>query len=266
MFSIIRSVPEAGIKTRPGLLSLRQAPLRVAVIDRDGAFLRALAERTDALGWTLIVHHGPVTGHALQTARPHAVLVDTSLLGPRWDDWLARHLVRVPDFGVAVCTERSTVHQRVRGLHLGVDDWITKPCHVDEVVARLQAIVRARRRASASRDRKPLRRGVLELNPAIQDAFVAGRKARLTRREFEICLYLAHRAGRVVERERLYAEVWGCEMACGSRSVDTLVRKIRNKLGRVSPGWRYIHTHKGVGYRFAIQRATGVKSRSHAGG
>jgi DNA-binding response OmpR family regulator len=234
--------------------------LRVTAIDRDDYFLRLLAERMRSLGWTLIVHRGPVTATALQGGRPHAVLVDIGLLGSRWDDWLAHHPVRVPDLGVVVCTERSTVSQRVRGLYIGADDWITKPCHVDEVVARLHAIVRARRWAGLVVDDRPLRRGVLELRPAVHDAFVSGRPAGLTGREFEILLHLSHRAGRVVSREQLYEEVWGYEMARGSRSVDTLVRKIRGKLARVSPGWQYIHTDKGAGYRFVLERTTSARS------
>jgi DNA-binding response OmpR family regulator len=238
--------------------------LRVATIDRDDEFVSLLADRVSGIGWTLMVHRGAVTATTLQGGRPHAVLVDVGLLGPRWDDWLARHARRIPNLGIVVCTGRSTVSQRVRGLHMGADDWITKPCHVDEVVARLHAIVRARHFRLARQ--APLRRGLLELRPDLHEAFVAHRSVGLTRREFEILMYLAHRAGRAVERERLYSEVWGYEMARGSRSVDTLVRKIRTKLSRVSPGWRYVHTHKGVGYRFAVKRVVGERSRQSGRG
>jgi DNA-binding response OmpR family regulator len=229
-------------------------PLRIAAIDRDVKFLNQLAGQARPLGWTLIVHQGPVTATTLQGGRPHAVLIDIGLLGPRWDDWLVRHPGRIPNLGVVVCTGRSTVSQRVRGLHMGADDWITKPCHIEEVIARLHAIVRAHRFRPVLDQTPPLRRGVLELRPDLHDALAARRPVGLTRREFEILLHLARHAGHVVERERLYSEVWGYTMARGSRSVDTLVRKIRNKLANVSPGWHYIHTEKGVGYSFAAKR------------
>jgi DNA-binding response OmpR family regulator len=228
-------------------------PLRIAVIDRDEQFLGQLARQARLLGWMLIVHQGPVTAATLQGGRPHAVLVDIGLLGPRWDDWLLRHPGRIPNLGVVICTGRSTVSQRVRGLHMGADDWITKPCHSEEVIARLHAIVRAHRFRPIL-DQAPLRRGVLELRPDLHDAFAARRPVGLTRREFEVLMHLARHTGRTVKRERLYGEVWGYRMAHGSRSVDTLVRKIRNKLARVSPGWNYIHTEKGVGYSFAAKR------------
>jgi DNA-binding response OmpR family regulator len=255
-----RGAASGGQGSQPAHTTLPVPPLRIAAIDRDEEFMRLLATQTRPLGWTLLVHRGPVTATTLLNGRPHAVLVDIGLLGPRWDDWLARHPGRVPNLGVIVCTGRSTVSQRVRGLHLGADDWITKPCYVEEVIARLHAIVRARSLPLAT-TQTPLRRGVLELRPDLHETFVARRPVGLTRREFEVLLHLAHHAGRVVERERLYSEVWGYQMAQGSRSIDTLVRKIRNKLASVSPGWRYIHTHKGVGYRFAVRRSSGMKSR-----
>ena len=72
----------------------------------------------------------------------------------------------------------------------------------------------------------------------------------LTRREFELLQVLAEASGRVIEREEIYQRVWGYAMAHGDRSVDVFVRKLRSKLHKQSPGWDYIHTHFGVGYRF----------------
>jgi DNA-binding winged helix-turn-helix (wHTH) protein len=79
----------------------------------------------------------------------------------------------------------------------------------------------------------------------------------LTRREFELIHLLAGATGQVLQREDIYQRVWGYAMAHGDRSVDVFVRKLRQKLERVSPSWRYIHTHFGVGYRFDAQPADG---------
>ena len=79
----------------------------------------------------------------------------------------------------------------------------------------------------------------------------------LTRREFELIELLAGAEGRVLEREEIYQRVWGYAMARGDRSVDVFVRKLRQKLEKASPGWRYIHTHFGVGYRFSPEPAVG---------
>ena len=89
-------------------------------------------------------------------------------------------------------------------------------------------------------------------------AFVGERSVDLTRREFELIQLLADAEGRVLEREEIYQRVWGYAMARGDRSVDVFVRKLRQKLEKASPGWRYIHTHFGVGYRFAPELADGV--------
>jgi DNA-binding response OmpR family regulator len=80
---------------------------------------------------------------------------------------------------------------------------------------------------------------------------VGGRSSDLTRREFELIRLLSDAAGQVLEREEIYQRVWGYAMAHGDRSVDVFVRKLRQKLERHSPGWKYIHTHFGIGYRFA---------------
>src|SRR6185295_8649565 len=86
-------------------------------------------------------------------------------------------------------------------------------------------------------------------------AFVGGRSLELTRREFELLHLLAEAKGNVLEREAIYQRVWGYSMAHGDRSVDVFVRKLRQKLERGSSSWRYIHTHFGIGYRFAPEAA-----------
>ncbi len=242
-------------------MALSPLPLRIATIDRDTAFLKALARSLEPLDGTLIVHSGAIPAERLTDGRPHAVLVDTAHLGPRWEDWLTRHPLRVPHLAVVVCTHRSTVEQRVRSLHAGVDDWVTKPCATEEVVARLEAIVRGYRLRSLTDEFRAARGGELELRPDLFEVHARGRPAGLTRREFEILFRLAREEGQALGRERLYRDVWGYEMARGSRSLDTAVRKIRAKLMEVSPGWRYVHTHRGYGYRFEAQRAPSVGAR-----
>jgi DNA-binding response OmpR family regulator len=238
---------------------LPPARLRIAAIDRDSRFLDILAEHVQRLDWTFLVHTGPVTGATLRGGHPHAVLVDIGLFGPHWDDWLARHPARIPELGVIVCTGQSSLGQRVRGLGVGADDWITKPCHPAEVIARLEAVVRRSHHGSLGDDPQALG-GELELRTSSYEAYVGGRPVRLTAREFEILLRLGRNRGKVVEREEIYRAVWGYEMARGDRSIDTFVRKIRSKLRAISPGWSYIHTDKGVGYRFDPERV----GRKHA--
>jgi DNA-binding response OmpR family regulator len=168
----------------------------------------------------------------------------------------------MPGLGVIVCTGPSSVAQRVRGLRLGADDWVTKPCHPEELIARIEAVVRRRKRSETRADRSAMVVGEVEIRSDQYQAFVNGDSIDLTRREFELIHLLAEASGQVLPREEIYQRVWGYAMVHGDRSVDVFVRKLRLKLERMSPGWRYIHTHFGVGYRFAAEPADGDEAAS----
>jgi DNA-binding response OmpR family regulator len=234
------------------------ATLRVAIIDRDSAFLTVLGKRLDAAGWQYRALSGPVPAEELVAMKINALLVDLSAL-PAEDAWpfLERVCGLMPGLGVIVSGNESTVAQRVRGLRLGADDWISKPCHPEEVMARIEAVVRRRRRATGETERGPLVIGELEIRSDQFQAFVSGRSVDLTRREFELLKTLADSEGTVIERGEIYRRVWGYEMAHGDRSVDVFIRKLRSKIQKHSPGWTYIHTHFGIGYRFQAEPADG---------
>jgi DNA-binding response OmpR family regulator len=224
--------------------------VRLAVIDNDSGFLRVLTRRFDTAGWEYRVHSSSVPPEELVAMKLNALVVDLGLLGPLGWEFLERVCGMLPDLAVIVCTQGSTVAQRVRGLRLGADDWIAKPSHPEEVMARIEAVVRRRRRSNRRDDVGPLIAGEIEIRADQFQAFVSGRSLELTRREFELVQVLAEASGRVIEREEIYQRVWGYAMAHGDRSVDVFVRKLRSKLQRHSPEWDYIHTHFGVGYRF----------------
>jgi DNA-binding response OmpR family regulator len=227
--------------------------LRVAVLDRDSGFIQVLSKRLDRLAWEHRLLAGPVPSEAVVSMRLSALIVDLAVLGPQAWEWLERLCGALPELGIVVCTGPSTVAQRVRGLRLGADDWITKPCHPEEVIARVQSVVRRRRRASTRAETKPLLAGEVEIRSDRFQAFVRGNSLDLTRREFELIELLAGGEGRVLEREEIYSRLWGYTMVRGDRSVDVFVRKLRQKLEKASPRWRYIHTHFGIGYRFAAE-------------
>lgn len=158
--------------------------------------------------------------------------------------------MRLPALAVIVCSGPSSVAQRVRGLRLGVDAWVTKPCHPEELICVIEATLRRHRRRELSLLDPPRLAGELTIRPEFHQAFVGEVSLELTAREFEI-LHLLVQTDRVLRREEIYERVWGYAMAHGDRSVDVFVRKLRQKLRAASPGWDYIHTHFGVGYRFA---------------
>ena len=232
--------------------------IRLAVIDTDSAFLTVLENRLDTAGWQHRVVSENVPIDDLVAMKLNALLFDISVLGPQGWDFLEKVSGCVPGLGILVCTARSTVAQRVRGLRLGADDWIAKPCHPEEVMARIEAVVRRRRRAEIPLDRLPVLHAELEIRSDQYQAFVGGHSVGLTRREFELLELLADVPGQVVERDEIYQTVWGYAMAHGDRSVDVFVRKLRQKLRMASPSWSYIHTHFGVGYRFAPESEQAV--------
>jgi DNA-binding response OmpR family regulator len=142
------------------------------------------------------------------------------------------------------------VVQRVRGLRLGADAWITKPCHPEELICVIEAAVRRHRRNEMPVIESAVKVGEITIRPDLYQAYRETTSLELTAREFEILNLLAQ-SDRVLRREEIYERVWGYAMAHGDRSVDVFVRKLRQKLGVASPQWNYIHTHFGVGYRFA---------------
>jgi DNA-binding response OmpR family regulator len=230
--------------------------MRIAVIDADSGFLQVLGKRLEGLGWEHRVHGGAIPVDVLIAMRLDALVVDLTVLGPRAWEELERLCGALPGLGIVVCTGQSTVAQRVRGLRMGADDWLSKPCHPEELIARVEAVVRRRRRSGdRPTEAQPVVAGELTIRADRFQAYVDGVSAELTRREFELLELLAGADGRVMEREDIYQRVWGYAMARGDRSVDVFVRKLRQKLKKASPGWTYLHTHFGVGYRFAAEPA-----------
>src|SRR3712207_6495904 len=225
-------------------------PVCPALVGADPGFGLGLHQRLEAVGWQHRVLASPVRIEALVAMRLHALVVDPVLLGPGAWSYLERVCRSMPGLALIVCTGRSTVAQRVRGLRMGADDWVTKPCHPEELIARVEAVVRRRRRAEVPTPHDAVVAGDLTIRPDQFQAFAGGRSVDLTRREFELIQLLADAAGQVLEREEIYQRVWGYAMAHGDRSVDVFVRKLRQKLEAVSPRWVYIHTHFGIGYRF----------------
>lgn len=232
--------------------------LRLAILDSDSGFVRVLVNRAEGLGWRYRRLEAPPRVEEFVAMRVHALVVDLALLGPSAWEFLERVAHALPGMGIVVCTGRSTVAQRVRGLRAGADDWVTKPCHPEEVLARVEAVVRRRKHATQTGDEHgPMTAGELEIRIDQFQAFAAGRSAELTRREFEVLQLLAQAEGKVLQREDIYQAVWGYAMAHGDRSVDVFIRKVRQKLEQASPDWSYIHTHFGVGYRFDPERRGG---------
>ncbi len=224
--------------------------VRVALIDDDSGLVTLLERRFGPRRWESEVVPYPVGPEQLAAMRLHAVIVNPALTGLEYLEQLARAL---PGLALLVCAAPAPVADRVRALRAGADDWVTKPCHPEELVARVEAVFRRRRAGELPLVQEPIVAGELAIRPDRFDAYVGKQAAALSRKEFELLNQLAVVEGRVLEREEIYQRVWGYTMVRGDRSVDVFVRKLRHKLERISSNWRYVHTHFGVGYRFAAE-------------
>jgi DNA-binding response OmpR family regulator len=228
--------------------------VRLALIDDDSGLLAVLDRRLGTLGWGRELLSYGATHEQLAALRLHALIVNPEITGL---DYVERVAAALPGLGVLVVAPPSSVADRVRALRGGADDWISKPCHPDELVARVEAVLRRRRTGDVALHAQTITAGELAIRPDRFDAYVDGHPASLSRKEFELLHLLATAGGSVLEREDAYQRVWGYTMARGDRSVDVFVRKLRLKLEAVSPRWRYVHTHFGVGYRFAAEPLDG---------
>jgi DNA-binding response OmpR family regulator len=229
-----------------------RASLRVAILDRDSGFIVVLLKHLQRVDWahTILAPTTPAT--ALADLDADVLIVDLTVVGERPWAWLTTTCRLRPELSIVVCSRSSSVSQRVLSLRLGADDWLTKPCHPEELIARIEAITGPKRRHK-TRNLEPSTIGEIEIRPDQYQAFVAHRSLGLTVREYQLIELLARGEGEVQERERIYEALWGRRMMHNDRSVDVCVHKLRRKLELASPGWHYIHTHYGVGYRLAAE-------------
>jgi DNA-binding response OmpR family regulator len=221
--------------------------LRIALIDDDSGMITVLNRRFAANRWESQVLGYAADPEQLTALKLHALIVNPAITGLGYIEWVAD---RLQGLALLVCSRPAPVADRVRALRTGADDWITKPCHPEELICVIEAAVRRHRRHELPQVDLASAVGEITIRPDLYQAYVQGQSLELTAREFEILQLLAQ-SDRVLRREEIYERVWGYAMAHGDRSVDVFVRKLRHKLRAISPAWSYIHTHFGVGYRFA---------------
>jgi len=224
----------------------------VLIVEDDEAISESVAYHLGKAGFrTLQANDGGQGLRLARQQRPDLVILDLML--PQVDGWRFTEELRAEDprVPVIVCSARTSEHDRVHGLELGADDYVTKPFSMKELLARVNAHLRR-----ADLQQRPDGRdaievaGALLIDPEQVQALVRGAPVGLTPREFEVLYAFARAAGKPVPRDRVYREVWGYGMMRGDRSVDVFVRKVRQKLTAAQPQWTYVQTHYGVGYRF----------------
>ena len=202
-------------------------------------FIRTYLERA---GFTVLSTGSGAEAITLAAdAAPDLVVLDLGLPDVPGET-VARELREMSPIPILILTAKAAEEDRIRGLELGADDYVTKPFSPRELVARVKTVLRRTR--GVERSTPLLQAGRVSLDPDRRRAYVDSTEVVLTTTEFDLLACLMRRPGRVFSREQLLSEVWGYSSIAGARTVDVHVAQVRGKLGEASP----IRTVRGVGY------------------
>jgi two-component system alkaline phosphatase synthesis response regulator PhoP len=221
---------------------------RILVVDDEPQMVRGLVDNLRFEGYQTLAAADGREALALAAAEaPDLILLDVMMPGMSgWD--VCRELrARGLTMPVIMLTARGEEADRVQGLELGADDYVTKPFGLRELLARIRAVLR---RPGPRQALDTYAFGDVRLQFRARVAFKAGREVKLTRKEFDLLRYLVEARGEVVTRDRLLDEVWGYEHFPTTRTVDTHVLRLRQKFEDDPERPRHIVTVHGQGYRF----------------
>lgn len=219
--------------------------MKVLIVEDEKKIAALIRKDLEARGFVVDVSHRGDEGLLLATTRPYDVLVLDIMLPGRDGLSILRQLrERGSDVPVLLLTARSELNERLEGLNLGADDYLTKPFYVEELAARLQALGR---RASGQ-SHSLLAVADLTLNLLNREVNRGGRRIELTQREFVLLERFMRSPGRVFTRSQILEQVWESNFDPGSNLVDVYVQRLRKKVDGGSEE-RLIETIRGVGYR-----------------
>ena len=226
---------------------------RILIVDDEPEMLRGLEDNLQFAGYQTVTAGAGRKGLALALSEaPDLILLDVMMPGMSgWD--LCRELRRRGlDVPVIMLTARGEEVDRVLGLELGADDYVTKPFSLRELMARIRAVLR---RPGPRQKFEEFAFGSVRLHLRARQAFKGGHEVRLTRKEFDLLRYLVEHPGEVITRDRLLDEVWGYERFPTTRTVDTHILRLRQKFEDDPERPAHILTAHGQGYRFVAERS-----------
>jgi two-component system, OmpR family, response regulator RegX3 len=221
----------------------------ILLVEDETSITEPLAEALRSEGFDTEV--AGTVAQALELARrdPDLVLLDVMLPDGSGFE-VCRELRKSSQVPIIMLTARGEEADRVVGLELGADDYVVKPFGAREVVARIRAVLR-RVESPEPADESPVAIGDVRVDPARRVATLGGDVLELSRKEFELLHLLMRNAGSVVTRERLIDEVWDPNWFGSTKTLDVHVSGIRRKLRDEPANPRYLHTVRGVGFRFS---------------
>ncbi|NLM39277.1 MAG: response regulator transcription factor [Firmicutes bacterium] len=217
---------------------------RILIIEDEVKFARFVEMELTYEGYSVTKAYDGRTGLELAEGEQFdLILLDVMLPGLNGLEVL-RRIRRFSEVPIIMLTARDSVMDKVSGLDLGADDYITKPFAIEELLARIRA---ALRKQSRSPDGNVLTAGLLRLDPARRQVTYDGTPIDLTKREFDVLQYLLENKGIVVSRDALLENVWGFDFDGQTNAVDVYIRFLRSKIDEVF-GIQLISTVRGVGY------------------
>jgi len=221
---------------------------RILVVEDDTRIAEVIARNLEAAGFECHVAHDGDRGLAeFARLHPALVLLDLGLAGLDGLE-VTRRIRKDSDVPILMVTARTGEGDKLIGLEIGADDYVTKPFSTVELVARVRALLR---RSSGQLAERVIEIGPLRLDPGRRTLERQGEPVPLTTLEFDLLYFLASRPGRVFSREALMQQVWGSDRVVDDRSIDSLVSRLRRKLELDPQNPRYLQTVWGAGYRLA---------------
>jgi DNA-binding response OmpR family regulator len=225
---------------------------RILFVEDDPALAQVVSDILVFEGYEVeLVNDGNLAISRAAQFQPDLVLLDLMLPGTNGFD-LCQILRRGRRAGVIILTARTQKADKMRGLDLGADDYVTKPFDTDELLARIRAVIRR-----SGSDVDQLRLGAVTIDFVALHATHGSRPLRLTRREFDLLHYLAERSDRVVYRDELLREIWGYPATPSTRSVDHAIARLRKKIEDDPRHPRFVLTVHGDGYQLRLVPTAG---------
>ncbi|PYS49664.1 MAG: DNA-binding response regulator [Acidobacteria bacterium] len=227
-------------------------PKKILIVEDEHDVVKLLKYNLEKEGFKVsYTTEGSLALAEIRRDEPDLVILDLMLPGLDGLE-ICRQLRRNEKYTslpLLMLTARGEEADRVVGLEMGADDYVTKPFSMRELVARVRALLRRREQPGALK--ATLQRGQLVIDPSAHNVSLAGRRIELSALEFRLLHYLASHPGMVFSRDQLLDHVWGNDRTVTPRSVDVYVRRVREKVEPDPRSPTYIQTIHGVGYRFA---------------
>ncbi len=223
---------------------------KILVVDDDNNLCRLLEIYLKKEGYQVFVaNNGADAVDKFHELNPNLVVLDIML--PKLDGWEVCEEIRSSsNTPVLMLTAKGEKNDKLKGLDIGADDYVTKPFDPDELVARVKAILRR----TTEQDKEFLSFPNLTIDHKKHKVELKGKELNLAPKEYDLLYFLAKNEKRVFSREQLLDQVWGFDFIGDIRTVDSHIKRLRNKVDQKIIDYNYLHTVWGVGYKFEIQQ------------